>query len=193
VRRHALAHKRRPVALSGGGDVFVDEGNRGGYLLCAAVVPSADIAAARAAMRPLKPGNRRRLHMHSEGVVRRQQILARFAAAPPITAAHLWRAPIRGRPERDAPDDCFRALVTAVLELDARRIVVESCSQDRQDEQIIGATLAQSGAIGRVNYAVIPAENDELLWAADLITWAYRAGGDAREAIAGLLTVHDLP
>ena len=174
-------------------EVFVDEGKRGGYLLCAAVVPSADIAAARTAMRALKPRNRRRLHMHSEGVARRQQILARFAAAPPITAAHLWRAPIRGRPERDVRDDCFRALVTAVLELDARRIVVESCSQDRQDEQIIGATLARSGAIGMVSYAVIPAESDELLWAADLITWAYRVGGDAREAIAGLLTVHDLP
>jgi len=174
-------------------EVFVDEGKRGGYLLCAAIVPSADIAAARRAMRALKPGNRRRLHMHSEGASRRQEILARFVAAPPISAAHLWRAPIRGRPERDVRDDCFRGLVAGVLEMGARRIVVESCSQDRQDEQVIGACLAEAGAIGRVSYAVVPADSDELLWAADLITWAYGAGGDARRAIAELLTIHDLP
>ncbi len=107
MRRHALAHKRQPVALSGGGDVFVDEGKRGGYLLCAAVVPSADIAAARAAMRPLKPGNRRRLHMHSEGVVRRQQILARFAATPPITVAITPQRD--GRVIIDGADVSFRS------------------------------------------------------------------------------------
>jgi hypothetical protein len=173
--------------------VFVDEGKRGGDLLCAAIVPSSDVAAARRAMRALKPGNRRRLHMHSEGASRRHQILARFIAMQPISAAHPWRAPILGRPERHVRDDCFRGLVDGVLGLDARRIVVESCAQDRQDEQVIGASLAHAGAIGRVTYAVVPAESDELLWAADLVTWAYGAGGRARDAVAGLLTVRDLP
>lgn len=173
-------------------EVFIDEGKRGGYLLCAAVVPSADVAAARPTMRALKPGNRRRLHMHSQGSTRRQQILARFLAAPPISAAQLWRAPIRGRPERDSRDDCFRELVEGVLDLGVRRIVVKSCSQDRQDERVIGESPARAGAIRRVSYSVVPAKTDELLRAADVITWAYGAGGDARRAVAGLLTVHDL-
>lgn len=87
--------------------------------------------------------------MHGESASRRREILARFIAAPPISAAHLWCAPIRGRPERDVRDDCFRGLVAVVLEMGARSIVVESCPQDRQDERII-ASLAQVGAIGRV-------------------------------------------
>ncbi len=144
-------------------------------------------------MRALKPANRRRLHMRSEGASRRQQILARFLDARPVSAAHLWRAPIRGHPEREVRDECFRGLVEGVLDLGATRIVVESCAQDRQDEQVIGGSLAAAGAIGRVRYDVVPAGADELLWAADLITWAYGVGGPTRRLIAGLVTVHDLP
>lgn len=174
-------------------EVFVDEGRRADYLLCAAVVASTDVAGARRAMRALKPSNRRRLHMHSEGSSRRQALLARFMSDPPIQQAHVWQAPIGGRPERAVRDECFRALVPGVLELGARRIVVESCSQDAQDERVIGAGLARVGAIGRVSYQVVPAASDELLWAADLVAWAYGAGGSARAAISELVTVHHLP
>lgn len=173
-------------------EVFVDEGRRADYLLCAAVVASADVAAARRTMRALKPPNRRRLHMHSEGAVRRAALLARFMNDPPIQQAHVWRARMGGRPERVVRDECFRALVPGVLELGARRIVVESCSQDAQDERVIGGGLAREGAIGRVSYHVVPAASDELLWAADLVAWAYGAGGSARAAISELVTVDRL-
>ena len=174
-------------------EVFIDEGKRAGYLLCAAVVASQDVANARRAMRALQPLNRRRLHMHSEGTASRQRILARFMQAPPISAAHLWRLPMHGRSERAARDECFTALIPGVLDLGATRIVVESCSQDRQDKAVIGSTLARAGALGRVEFRVVPAPADELLWAADLITWAHMAGGRPQQAIAGLVTVHDLP
>lgn len=173
-------------------EVFVDEGKRAGYLLCAAIVPSADVAAARRTMRALKPANRRRLHMHNEGARSRQQILNRFMQAPPVSEAHVWRAPISGRAERAVRDVCFRGLVAGVLELGATRIVVESCSQDRQDELVIGSSLARAGSVGTVEYRIVPAASDELLWAADVITWAYGAAGNARRMIEGLVTVHDL-
>ena len=80
--------------------VFVDEGKRGGYLLCAAIVPTEKLADARRVMRELKPGNRRRLHMHSEGTASRRRILAEFSRREPIREAHLWIARIDGRPER---------------------------------------------------------------------------------------------
>lgn len=171
-------------------EVFVDEGKRAGYLLCAAVVASQDVARARRAMRAL---NRRRLHMHSEGAASRQRILARFAQAPPISAAHLWRLPIQGRSERAARDECFRALIPGVLELGAARIVVESCAQDQQDKAVIGSSLAQAGALGQLEFRVVPAQSDELLWAADLVRWAYLAGGRSQRAVADLVTVHNLP
>jgi hypothetical protein len=68
---------------------FVDESCRTDYLLCAAVVPVADLSVARKRMRDLKPDNRRRLHMKAESRTR-DQILARFVQAPPIAhAPHL--------------------------------------------------------------------------------------------------------
>lgn len=174
-------------------EVFVDEGKRGDYLLCAAVVATSDVSEARRAMRALKPANRRRLHMHSEGAARRRSILSQFVGQPPISAAFLWQTPIQGRPEREVRDTCFRSLVAHVAKLDTRRIVVESCSQDRQDERVIGDTLARVGAIRRIDYAVVSAARDELLWAADVICWAYSAGGEYRRLIAPLVTVYNLP
>jgi hypothetical protein len=101
--------------------------------------------------------------------------------------------PILGRPERDVRDECFRALVPGVLELGASRIVVESCSQDQLDERVIGSALAAAGLIGTVDYRAVPGHSDEMLWAADLVTWAHMAGGRSQRAISGLVTLHELP
>ena len=97
-----------------------------------------------------------------------------------------------GRPERDVRDECLRRLVAGVIELGAIRIVVESCSQDQRDKAVIGACLVAAGVTGRVEFRLAPPSADELLWAADLITWAYLAGGVSRRAMSGLVTVHDL-
>lgn len=58
---------------------------------------------------------------------------------------------------------------------------------------MIGDALARSGAIGIVRYDVVPAVTDELLWAADLIAWAYGAGGEYRSVVRDLVTVHRTP
>ena len=173
--------------------MFVDEVRRRDYVLCAAVVPAGDLVRARRIMRELKPNNRSRLHLHDEGAASRRRILADFGRSAPIAAAHLWIARIGGRPERAVRDDCFRSLIPGVLEIGATRIVVESCSQDVQDRAVIGEALARRRAVGTVRYDVVPAAADELLWAADLVGWAYGAGGDYRRAIADLVTVHRVP
>lgn len=94
---------------------------------------------------------------------------------------------------RAVRDKCFHALGPGCWSLGARRIVVESCSQGAQYERVIGAGLARVGAIGQVRYQVVPAATDELLWAADLVVWAYGADGSARAAISELVTVHHPP
>jgi hypothetical protein len=173
--------------------VFVDEVRRADYVLCAAVVPAYDVVRARRVMRELTPRNRRRLHMHDEGAASRRRILAEFRRSEPVAAAHLWIARIGGRPERTVRDECFRDLVPGVLELGATRIVVESCSQDAQDRAVIGDALASRRALGTVRYDVVPAATDELLWVADVVAWAYGAGGHYRRAIAELVSVHRVP
>lgn len=174
-------------------EVFVDESKRDDYMLCAAVVASMDVDAARRAMRAMKPPNRGRVHMQSEGAAQKRALLNQFVAAAPVGCAQMWIARLGGRRERDVRDACFRALVAHVVEMGARRIVVESCSQDAQDERVIGASLAAVQALGAVRYDVVRAHEEPLLWAADLVAWAYGAGGAARRAVAELVTVHRIP
>lgn len=172
-------------------ELFVDESCRGDYLLCAAVVPVADLASARRRMRELKPNNRDRLHMKAEGRTR-DRILSRFVQSPPIDQAHIFVGALRGTQcsQRQARNRCLAALGAFAAEHGVTRILIESCSQDKQDlAAVVGALVAKSAA-ERVRVAVDRPTAHEMLWAADLVAWAYGAGGAARIAIAPLVTVH---
>ncbi len=104
----------------------------------------------------------------------------------------MWRAPLRGRAERVVRDLCFERLVGGVLALGADRIVVESCSQDRQDLRVIGEGVARAGAMGRVRFDVVPGASEQMLWAADIVAWAYGSGGLIRSRVLSLVRVHDV-
>lgn len=171
-------------------EIFVDETKRSDYVLCAAVVSAHDLTAARKIMRELKPHNRNRLHMHDEGAANRRRIIADFVRRTPIREAHIWVATIGGRSERSVREDCLRELAIGVTALGARRILVESCSQDKQDRAVLTDALAGIGALDKVRVDIdVPAAH-ELLWAADLVAWAYAAGGRERRQIEPFVTVH---
>lgn len=173
--------------------LFVDESCRTDYLLCAAVVPVGDITAARKMMRELKPKNRDRLHMKAE-TRNRGQIISRFMAARPISQAHIFTGHLRGtsRTQREVRTECLHALATYAADNAATRILVESCSQDKQDRDALIGALAAKGASDRVRVMLDKPTAHELLWAADLVAWAYGVGGAAREAVSPLVTVHTL-
>lgn len=172
-------------------EVFVDESRRRDYLMCAAVVASGDIAAARKTMRDLKPRNRDRLHMKDESRSR-DQIIRDFMRQRPITAAHIYVGALAGTglSEREVRTRCLQALAQHAAEMGATRILVESCSQDKQDHTALTGALADVGALGRVRADIDRPTSHELLWAADLIAWAYGAGGTSRAHVQPLVTVH---
>lgn len=174
-------------------ELFVDESCRTDYLLCAAVVPVADIASARRMMRELKPKNRDRLHMKDESR-HRDQILSRFVSTPPIEQAHIFVGSLRGtrRTQREVRTQCLTALGTYAADNGVTRILLESCSQDKQDRAAVVGALAAKAATDRVQVMIDRPTSHELLWAADLVAWAYGAGGAARNAISPLVTVHNL-
>ncbi|MDV6296917.1 hypothetical protein [Rhodococcus aetherivorans] len=72
--------------------------------------------------------------------------------------------------------------------LGARRILVESCAQDKQDLAALTGALAHIGAPTTARARVDRRHPRELLWAADLIAYADTAGGQLRHAIASLVT-----
>lgn len=174
-------------------ELFVDESCRGDYLLCAAVVPASDITTARKAMRDLKPKNRNRLHMKAE-TRNREQIITKFVQTAPIAEAHIFIGSLRGTrtTQRQVRTDCLEALGLYAAENSVTRIVLESCSQDKQDHAAVTGALAAKGALDRIRVSIDVPTAHELLWAADLVAWAYGAGGWARAAIAPLVTVHQL-
>ena len=177
-------------------ELFVGESCRTDYLLVAAVVPVADIASARKMMRDLKPNNRNRLHMKAE-TRNRQQIITQFVQEPPIAQAHVFVGGLRGtkpkRTQREVRSECLQALgLYAADRGGVTRILVESCSQDKQDHAAVVGALAAKGVSEQVRVIIDQPTAHELLWAADLVAWAYGAGGWSRSAISHLVTVHDL-
>lgn len=128
--------------------------------------------------------------MHSERAASRRRILAEFARREPIREAHLWIARIDGRPERQVRDACFRRLAQGVAKLGATSIVVDSCAQDAQDQRVIAGALAEIGALSRIRFDIVAPSTHEMLWAADLVAWAYEAGGAYRQAVEKFVTVH---
>jgi len=171
---------------------FVDESIRSGYLLSAAVVATGDLAVARGKLRELcKPGQRR-LHMKDESDSRRREILSALAGLE--ISVHLYRAPTAGRSAREARDRCFHALVPALVELGVDRLVIESCGQDHRDVQVIHQALAPSQAWDDLDYLHLAPAAEPLLWAADVVAWAFGKGGDWRRRVDDLVgSVTDLP
>jgi hypothetical protein len=164
---------------------FVDESIRNGYLLSAAVVPTGDLSVARGKLRELcKPGQRR-IHMKDENDSRRREILSTLVGLG--LQVYLYRAPVAGRPIRAGRDECLRALIPALLELHVARLVIESCDQDHHDVQTIHNTLTKLAAWGELDYLHSAPSAEPLLWAADVVAWAYGKGGDWRRRIETLL------
>ncbi|GCE40958.1 hypothetical protein Rhow_004601 [Rhodococcus wratislaviensis] len=173
-------------------EVFVDETKERGYLLCAAVVASRRLTESKKAMRELKPNNRDRLHMHDERPANRGRIVKEFMRVCPVDEAHIFIAPIAGRRERAVRDDCLAELARKSAALGANRILVESCSQDRQDFRVLTGSLSAIGALDQVRVEVDVPTSNEMLWAADLVVWAYAAGGRNRELVMPIVQVHNI-
>lgn len=171
-------------------EVFVDEARRADYMLVAAVVASGDLTESRRIMREIKPRNCNRIHMHSEGKASRAKIVSEFVRRSPIQVAHIFVANPGRRPERVVRDELLRELGAMSADLGASRILVESCSQDKQDRDALTGALAGVSALDRVRVEVDSPTSNEMLWAADIIAWAYGVGGAYRQQISHMVEVH---
>jgi hypothetical protein len=163
---------------------FVDESSRGGYLLCAVVLLPSELAPARRILRTLcKPGQRR-VHMKHESDGRRREILSVVSQLEVET--RIYRARLDGRSERRTRDECFRVMVPELIEqLSVARMVVESCDQDRQDNQVIREMVMKTQAEERFSYLHSAPANEPLLWLPDIVAWAIGRGGDWKRRCGG--------
>ena len=104
--------------------------------------------------------------------------------------AHPYVARIQGRPERQARDEELTTLVCDLDRMGVTQFWLESCDQDRQDRHVIRAALAASPGPG-FPFPHAPTSGP-MLWAPDVIAWAWGKGGHHRQMVAGIDEVHIL-
>lgn len=159
--------------------VYSDESVRGPrFYVAAAVVPSAAIGELNQAVRRLHLPGQRRLHMSDERDARQRQILAAIVGlGPSVVQGWLYVAP---RPVLYARDLCLGALVDDLADNDVGRLILDRVDeqQNRRDRVVLAAALRKQGIHLRYEHAATWEHPG--LQVADVLAWAYGAGGDWR-------------
>lgn len=162
---------------------FIDESTRGRrYLICAVTISSADLGAARASLRALRPSGQRRIHFVTESDQRRRSLLKEMStihvSSTIYVADHRDQVRARGAIVATAVTQLHRAGVS--------RLVLESRdNQDHRDRAVIYQSLGADPA-PPLQYTHATAAAEPLLWIPDAVAWAWGRGGDWRKRVEAL-------
>ncbi|MCO5994913.1 hypothetical protein [Actinoallomurus rhizosphaericola] len=158
---------------------FVDESVRSRYILCAAVVPTANLNEIRRLARELCMPGQRRWHFKSESDRRRRLILDALVRRSDVRVALYMGKGKRPRVRAE----CLVTLVTDLIDQGGSQLVIESQDgQDRLDRQCLLETLHKAGA--NLRYRHVRPHEEPGLWLPDAFAWAYGTGGEWRRRIA---------
>ncbi|MFI9811118.1 DUF3800 domain-containing protein [Saccharothrix variisporea] len=165
---------------------FVDESRRSDkYYLAAAIVEPRHLRLLRSQLRGLLLPGQRELHFKKEKPERRRAILSAVAAFG--TRVDIYRASC-GRGEEWARQECLTRLVDDLLDVDGRRIVLDSRRErNRLDELTIRRALGKRPRETGVVYEHMDSAADPLLWLADIAAWCQGAGDDWARRIAPVI------
>lgn len=158
--------------------MFVDESERGGYLLAATLLEPAALHPTRTVLRDLLLPGCRRVHFKTEKDSRRRFIASSLVRAG--HAVHLYTA--RG-PSEKVRAVLLERLVSDAIDFGVTRLVLDSrdpAGNDR-DRLVIG-TRTKAREAGVV-YEHINSWAEPALWISDAVAWCHGAGGDWRRRI----------
>jgi len=162
-----------------GGFVFVDESKAHDYLLIAAVVRPAQLAAARKAIRRLVLPGQRRIHMYKESDARRRQLLSVIGQLG--IDVTIYRASRAYPAEVIRRDRCIAALVADATRARHIELIFElDASIYRRDQAQINDAMRLNNCVDRLAYRHSQASTEPLLIIPDAIGWAWAKGGDWR-------------
>jgi hypothetical protein len=167
--------------------VFVDESMRRDlFLLCAVTYESRSLAAARAMVRRLSGPGQSRVHMTKERASRRREILSAVTGSP--VQARIYTS--TGRPV-EARRRCVTHMLHDLATVGARvhRIALESAGEpeDNRDRATIVLSRRQYPSLHETSYEHFRPHEEPLLSVADVIAWAYGAGGPWRQQVEGVI------
>ncbi|MCG8924492.1 hypothetical protein [Lentzea sp. CC55] len=165
---------------------FVDESRRNNtYLLAAVLVEPGDLTRTRKALRRLLFPGQRELHFKKEKVDRRKLIVSKLVAIG--AAVHLYSCDCSAG-EEIARQECLIALIDDLVDLDTRRLVLDSREErNLHDSQTIRAALGKRPSHSKMIYEHLNSTQDELLWIPDVVAWCHGAGGDWARRVRSLV------
>ena len=161
---------------------FVDESQRGSYLICAALVSPGDLASVRTELRALLLSGQRRLHFAQERTQRRRSLLTSMSKLP--IQVRIYSSTAK---EPVARARAIEALLFDLIALDGRRLVIErrETSQDGRERRQIATAVASGTAPPTISYDHMAGHEEPLLWVA--VAWAYWARGEWRPRVQPLI------
>ncbi|MDQ7905908.1 hypothetical protein RB614_15430 [Phytohabitans sp. ZYX-F-186] len=160
-------------------DGYADESIRGAsFILALALIPSQARADVDRTVRSLRLPRQRRIHMVDERDSRRREVISTIVGLS-VVRGLVYTAP---RPVSRARPTCLSTLADDALRMGVGRLVLDRGeeNQNRRDRTTLQATLTKSD----VRYLHAPSWEHPGLQIADIIAWAYGAGGDWRRRIS---------
>jgi len=144
------------------------------YGIAVVLVCRCRTAELRRSARSLLLSGQYRLHMAKEQNPRKRLILSTIGRE----SIQVLYAEAQGK-QHIARDDCWSALVPAMLRHRATRLVIERLDgAEVADQRSISDALAKADAIGDFAYDHQSHRDEPLLWLADATAWATSAGGN---------------
>ncbi len=165
-------------------DAFVDESIRGQtYYLCAVLIPFENQALLRQELRRISNQfGRRRIHFHNESRQRKELVLTEICIK--VSSALIIRTRIsHGLNEELARQRSLSLLIQRLQTLGIRRLTIETRSDNRLDELTILDTR-RNGPV--LDFLHLDALDDELLWVADAVVWAFGGGSTWNKKLRGI-------
>jgi len=169
---------------------FGDESRRSSYLLAAAILTPAELAAARVLLRALRQGAQPRIHFQAEGDPRRLKIVAELVSAGLRTRVYTGCGP-----DEAVRQACLQRLVHDLVAMGAQRLVLEGRGrrEDLADRHTIRHVLGPRPSSAGLVYEHLRSHEDPLLWVPDAVAWCHGAGGEWRRRVTPIVdTVIDL-
>lgn len=162
---------------------FVDESVRGDlYIMCAALMPTDELDAARKTLRSLRAPGQRRIHFSTESDRRRRALLRGMSRLNGSSTVYVARYP----DQIAARAAILATMVPMLRNSDVRHLVLESRrEQDKRDRAVIYQNLGPHPT-PPLSYTHTPASGEPALWVADAVAWAWGRGGRWRSTIADL-------
>jgi hypothetical protein len=165
---------------------FLDESLRSRYIICVVTLAAhGDAETLRKLLRNLRKSGQRSIHAKHESDSRRRKILGELVKCD-LIKAWIYTAP---RPARLARDICLEMLCSDLIDNNISQLVLDGgeSKQNQRDRTTLQQALFKLDST--IQYRHSEFAKDACLWAADMVAWAFGAGGEWRQRIRPVIVL----